>query len=105
MRRNGARENRTGLNAATKRVPSLLYIHIYTDDGLVGLGETFFGAEGVEVYIHERVAPYLLGKNPLEIFKHWRALYGLLATIAAESRRMRTAPWTLHCGMYGAGQL
>ena len=33
--------------------------------GPVGLGETFFGAEAVEAYLHETAAPHLLGKDPL----------------------------------------
>ena len=58
--------------------PNLLYVRVHTDQGLVGLGETFFGAQAVEAYIHESVAPYLLGKHPLHIDRHARALYGYL---------------------------
>jgi L-alanine-DL-glutamate epimerase-like enolase superfamily enzyme len=56
--------------------PNLLFTHVFTDEGLVGLGETFYGARAVESYIHETVAPYLLGKDPLEIDRHVRGLYG-----------------------------
>ncbi len=56
--------------------PNLLWVQVHTDDGLVGLGETFFGAKAVEAYIHESVAPYLIGKHPLHIDRHARALYG-----------------------------
>jgi L-alanine-DL-glutamate epimerase-like enolase superfamily enzyme len=54
--------------------PNLLWVRIGTDEGLVGLGETFFGARAVEAYIHETVAPYLLGKDPLQIDRHSRFL-------------------------------
>ena len=54
--------------------PNLLYVRVHTDEGVVGLGETFFGAEAVEAYLHESVAPYLLGQNPLQIDRHARAL-------------------------------
>ena len=54
--------------------PNLLWVRVHTDEGVTGLGETFFGAEAVEAYIHESVAPYLLGKDPLHIDKHARAL-------------------------------
>jgi hypothetical protein len=54
--------------------PNLIWVRVHTDEGVSGLGETFFGAEAVEAYIHESVAPYLLGKNPLQIDKHARAL-------------------------------
>ena len=39
--------------------PNLLWVHIHTDEGLVGLGETFFGPRAVEAHIHETVAPLL----------------------------------------------
>jgi galactonate dehydratase len=54
--------------------PNLLWVRVHTDEGVTGLGETFFGAEAVEAYIHESVAPYLLGQDPLHIDKHARAL-------------------------------
>ncbi len=56
--------------------PNILFVQVHTDEGLTGLGETFFGAQAVEAYVHESVAPYLLGKDPLQIDRHARALYG-----------------------------
>ena len=58
--------------------PNLVWVHVQTDEGLVGLGETFFGAQAVEAYLHETVAPYLIGKDLLQIDRHARALYGYL---------------------------
>ena len=58
--------------------PNLIWLRVHTDEGLVGLGETFFGAQAVEAYVHETLAPYLLGKDPLQIDRHARALYGYL---------------------------
>ena len=46
---------------------NLLWLLVHTDEGLTGLGETFFGAETVEAYIHEYVAPRVIGRDPLEI--------------------------------------
>jgi galactonate dehydratase len=54
--------------------PNLVFVRIHTDEGLVGVGETFFGAQAVISWIHETAAPYLLGKNPLEIDRHWHGL-------------------------------
>ena len=45
--------------------PNLIWVHVETDEGLVGLGEVFYGAGAVEAHIHEFIAPYLLGENPL----------------------------------------
>jgi galactonate dehydratase len=58
--------------------PNLLFVTVHTNEGLVGLGETFFGAQAVEAYLHESVAPYLLGKDPLQIERHATALRGYL---------------------------
>ena len=40
--------------------PNLLWVQVSTDDGLVGLGETFFGPGAVEAHIHETIAPILI---------------------------------------------
>ena len=47
--------------------PNLLWIQVHTNEGIVGLGETFFGAETVEAYIHEFLAPRVIGRDPLQI--------------------------------------
>jgi galactonate dehydratase len=46
---------------------NLIWVRIHTDQGLVGLGETFMGASAVEAYLHDVVAPRLLGKDSLQI--------------------------------------
>ena len=58
--------------------PNVLFVLVYTDEGLVGLGETFFGARAVEAYVHETIAPHLLGKDHLRIDWHADQLYGYL---------------------------
>ena len=57
---------------------NLLWVKVHTDGDKVGLGETFLGAESVESHIHETIAPYLLGKNPLQRDLHWKQLRGYL---------------------------
>jgi galactonate dehydratase len=68
--------------------PNLVWVRVHTDVGLVGLGETFFGASSVAAYIHEIAAPYLLGKHALQIDRHARQLYGYVGfnSTGAESR-------------------
>jgi L-alanine-DL-glutamate epimerase-like enolase superfamily enzyme len=55
-------------------LPNLLYVRVHTDEGIVGLGETFFGAAAVESYLHESAAGRLLGADPLQIDKTAKAL-------------------------------
>jgi galactonate dehydratase len=69
--------------------PSLLYVLVHTDEGLVGLGETFFFADAVEAHVHT-VAGYLLGEDPGRIEAHARALRGYVGT-AGSGAEMRTA--------------
>ncbi len=47
--------------------PNLIWVEIETDEGLVGLGESFRGAQAVEAVIHEQVAPWLLGRDARRI--------------------------------------
>ena len=58
--------------------PNLLWVKIDTDEGLTGLGETFFGASAVEAYIHETAVPKLLGTDPLAIDHLSKGLVGHL---------------------------
>ncbi|MCT7373771.1 hypothetical protein [Chelativorans salis] len=44
-----------------------VWVLIHTDEGLTGLGETYFGASAVEAYVHDWCAPWLLGKDPLAL--------------------------------------
>ena len=47
--------------------PQLLWLQVETNEGLSGLGETFFNASAVEAYIHDDLAPQLIGRDPLAI--------------------------------------
>jgi galactonate dehydratase len=46
---------------------NLIWLHIETDDGLIGLGETFYVPSAVEAYLHDNVAPLLLGGDASRI--------------------------------------
>lgn len=41
--------------------PNLCFVRLHTDEGLTGLGESFFGSAAVETYVHDAIAPLLLG--------------------------------------------
>jgi L-alanine-DL-glutamate epimerase-like enolase superfamily enzyme len=58
--------------------PNLVWLRIHTDAGLSGLGETSYAAQSVEAYLHEYVAPRVLGRDPLEIEALTRSLTGYL---------------------------
>jgi galactonate dehydratase len=47
--------------------PNLIWVRVETDEGVSGLGETFFGAGAVEAHVHEHIAPRVIGRDPLAI--------------------------------------
>ncbi len=69
---------------------NLLWLRVHTDEGLVGLGETFFAPATVESYVHEVMAPKLLGRDPLAIDRISRDLAGYLG-FASTGVEMRGA--------------
>ncbi|GAA2110097.1 mandelate racemase/muconate lactonizing enzyme family protein [Microlunatus panaciterrae] len=72
--------------------PNLLHVLVHTDDGVVGTGETFYGAEAVEAQIHAVAAPLLLGADPLRINAHNRTLQGYVGyTGSGAETRARSA--------------
>ena len=54
--------------------PFLFWLRVHTDAGIIGTGETFWAPGPVASYIHDNVAPYLLGKDPRDIELHDRTL-------------------------------
>lgn len=53
---------------------NMLWLRVFTDAGITGLGEAFRNAEATEAYIHETLAPWLIGKDPRAITFHREAI-------------------------------
>lgn len=60
-----------------KEHPHLLWVQIHTDDGLVGLGETFYTPSVVAAAIHDWFGPLLIGRDPYEIERLWEQMFRL----------------------------
>lgn len=58
--------------------PNILWVRVHGEDGLYGLGETFMAAASVEAYLHEIVAPRILGLDASLIDAIAARLYGYL---------------------------
>ena len=58
--------------------PNLVWVLVHTDEGLTGLGETFYQAATVEAHVHEHVAPRVIGRDPLAIDRLANDLVGYL---------------------------
>ena len=57
--------------------PDLIFVQVHTDTGLIGLGETWYGASTVESAIHDHFGPLLIGRDPAEIERHWQTMFRL----------------------------
>jgi galactonate dehydratase len=55
--------------------PNVLWVEIVDEDGVVGLGETYYLAGAVESVIHEMAAPLLLGTDATRIEEAWQTLF------------------------------
>jgi L-alanine-DL-glutamate epimerase-like enolase superfamily enzyme len=55
--------------------PNITFVLVHTDEGIVGLGDTFFGTASVQTYVHDIAAPMLLGQDPLAIEALWSRLF------------------------------
>jgi L-alanine-DL-glutamate epimerase-like enolase superfamily enzyme len=55
----------------------ICWVQIHTDEGQIGLGETWYGARCVEAAVHELFVPLLVGRNPLDIERHWFNMFRL----------------------------
>ncbi|MFI7699578.1 mandelate racemase/muconate lactonizing enzyme family protein [Nonomuraea sp. NPDC049480] len=45
-----------------EELPNLLLVQVHLDSGIVGLGETYYGAAAAEAHLHEALAPALVGR-------------------------------------------
>src|SRR3954447_6612958 len=73
----------------TEEFGNVLWVRVHTDAGVVGLGETFYGAGAVEAHLHDTLAGRLLGRNPLNIEALHREMTNLpmaQSSTGAESR-------------------
>ena len=81
-------EHHEGHRLETIRVdefPNLLWVQVHTDEGLVGLGETFYGPEAAEAHIHGIIATALLGRDPRNVEGMQGALTGYVGFSSASA--------------------
>lgn len=70
-------------------LPNNLWVRIYTDDGLIGLGETYYMPRAVAAIIHDVYAPLLIGRDPLNIENHWANMFSLVNFCGYAGAEMR----------------
>ena len=55
--------------------PNWVWVRVYADSGLVGLGETYPRTEAEASLVHSTIAGLLLGRDPRDIERIWADLY------------------------------
>jgi galactonate dehydratase len=70
-------------------LPNNLWVRIYTDESLVGLGETYYLPRAVSSVVHDLFAPLLIGRNALDIENHWNNLFSLVNFCGFAGAEMR----------------
>jgi L-alanine-DL-glutamate epimerase-like enolase superfamily enzyme len=55
--------------------PNLIWVHLHSSEGLVGLGESYHVAGAVEAVIHDYAAPLLLGQSVFDRERHWQNFF------------------------------
>ena len=66
-------------------MPGLLAVRIHTDENIVGGGETYYAPSAPAALIHDWMARYLLGKDPLDVERHWRFLHDRASAFGGRS--------------------
>ena len=70
---------------------NLIWLHLETDTGHIGLGETFFFPAAVEAHLHETIAPILLGADATRIAQISATLMRSPVGYASSGAEMRAA--------------
>lgn len=69
----------------SEEFPNILWVQVQTDEGITGLGETFYGPASAEGHIHGLIAPYLIGKDPRNIEAHQAHLIGYIGFVGSSA--------------------
>ncbi len=69
--------------------PNNVWVRIYTDNGLIGLGETYYLPRAVSAIVHDLYAALLIGRNALDIENHWNNLFSLVNFCGFAGAEMR----------------
>ena len=69
--------------------PNTIWVRIHTDDGLIGLGETYYVPRAVSAVIHDVFANLLLGRSAFDIENHWNNMFSTVNFFGFSGTEMR----------------
>jgi galactonate dehydratase len=70
-------------------LPNNVWVRVHTDEGLIGLGETYYLPRAVSAVIHDLYAQILIGRNAFDIENHWNNLFSLVNFCGFAGAEMR----------------
>lgn len=70
-------------------LPSLVFVRVHTDAALVGCGETYYTPRAVSAYIHEFLAPLLMGMDAGAPEALWDTAYRAAARFGGKGLELR----------------
>lgn len=68
---------------------NILFVRIHTEDGRIGLGDTYYTPEATRAFIHDVGAPMLLGHDARDVEWHFRRLYDATHVYGNRGNEMR----------------
>jgi len=57
--------------------PGIIWVQVHTNEGVVGLGETWYAASTVQAAVHDHFGPMLIGRDPFAVERHWTDMFQL----------------------------
>jgi galactonate dehydratase len=60
------------------RLPRLILVRVHTDEGIIGVGETYDKVPGSLGALHGTIAPIMLGNDPRDIERLWNLCFDLI---------------------------
>lgn len=70
-------------------MPALLFVLVHTDEGLTGLGETYYLPDACREVVHRDIAPSLLGADPTAVESKWHEMYDAYCRVAGRGAEVR----------------
>lgn len=91
--------------------PHVVHVLIHTDEGLVGLGESFHNPHSISEYIHSTIAPLMLGEPATNVAAMWLKIghfcdagqpyAGTISTESSATSAFDIAMWDLRAKALG----
>src|SRR5438552_6891101 len=69
--------------------PNLLLLRVHCENGMTGLGETYYLPGAVEAVAHELLAGFVLGQSIFDHESHWNSVFSRISNCGYAGAEMR----------------